>query len=74
MNKIPKELGGDRYLCNGNMVDINNAGNYNSGVKVKMSKFWRFKTVKNKIDEEKMKAQKMCFFKWRNCGRKLVQR
>lgn len=31
MNKIPKELGGDRYLCNGNMVDINNAGNYNSG-------------------------------------------
>jgi len=31
MNKIPKELGGDRYLCNGNMIDINNAGNYNSG-------------------------------------------
>ena len=31
MNKIPKELGGDRYLCNGNMVDINNDGNYNSG-------------------------------------------
>ena len=31
MNKLPKELGGDRYLCNGNMVDINNAGNYNSG-------------------------------------------
>ena len=31
MNKIPKGLGGDRYLCNGNMVDINNAGNYNSG-------------------------------------------
>lgn len=48
MNKIPKGLGGDRYLCNGNMVDINNAGNYNSGVKVKMSKFWRFKTVKTK--------------------------
>ena len=27
MNKIPAEEGGDRYLCNGNMVDIKNAGN-----------------------------------------------
>ena len=26
MNKIPTELGGDRYLCNGNMVDLTNAG------------------------------------------------
>ena len=26
MNKIPAELGGDRYLCNGNMVDLTNAG------------------------------------------------
>lgn len=26
MNKIPAEDGGDRYLCNGNMVDIGNAG------------------------------------------------
>lgn len=28
MNKIPAELGGDRYLCNGNMVDLTNAGNF----------------------------------------------
>ena len=26
MNKIPAELGGDRYLCNGNMVDLTDAG------------------------------------------------
>ena len=26
MNKIPAELGGDRYICNGNMVDLTNAG------------------------------------------------
>ena len=26
MNKIPAELGGDRYLCNGNMVDLTNTG------------------------------------------------
>ena len=28
MNKIPAEEGGDRYLCNGNMIDIRNAGNF----------------------------------------------
>ena len=28
MNKIPAELGGDRYLCNGNMVDLTSAGNF----------------------------------------------
>ncbi len=27
MDLIPAELGGDRYLCNGNMVDIGQAGN-----------------------------------------------
>lgn len=26
LNKIPTEEGGDRYLCNGNMIDIKNAG------------------------------------------------
>ena len=26
MNLIPEELGGNRYLCNGNMVDIGSAG------------------------------------------------
>ena len=29
LNRIPAEEGGDRYLCNGNMVDIQNAGNWN---------------------------------------------
>ena len=29
MNLIPDELGGNRYMCNGNMVDIGNAGNWN---------------------------------------------
>lgn len=28
MNRIPAEEGGDRYLCNGNMVDIKSAGNF----------------------------------------------
>jgi len=28
MNRIPKDLGGDRYLCNGNMVDLANAGSW----------------------------------------------
>ena len=26
LNRIPAELGGDRYLCNGNMIDIGSAG------------------------------------------------
>jgi len=26
MNKLPKGMGGDRYLCNGNMVDLSQAG------------------------------------------------
>ena len=26
MDLIPDELGGDRYLCNGNMIDIGSAG------------------------------------------------
>lgn len=26
MNRIPEELGGNRYLCNGNMIDIGSAG------------------------------------------------
>ena len=29
LNRIPAEEGGDRYLCNGNMVDIQSAGNWN---------------------------------------------
>jgi len=29
MNLIPDELGGNRYMCNGNMVDIGSAGNWN---------------------------------------------
>lgn len=29
LNRIPDDLGGNRYLCNGNMVDIKNAGNWN---------------------------------------------
>ncbi|MCD8215464.1 MAG: phage portal protein [Clostridiales bacterium] len=29
MDLIPDELGGNRYLCNGNMVDIGSAGNWN---------------------------------------------
>lgn len=29
MDMIPAELGGDRYLCNGNMVDIGSAGRSN---------------------------------------------
>ena len=28
LNRIPAEEGGDRYLCNGNMVDIKNAGHF----------------------------------------------
>lgn len=28
MNKLPEGAGGDRYLCNGNMVDLVNAGNF----------------------------------------------
>jgi HK97 family phage portal protein len=28
MNKLPEGAGGDRYLCNGNMVDLNSAGNW----------------------------------------------
>ena len=30
LNRIPAEEGGDRYLCNGNMVDIQNAGSWNN--------------------------------------------
>jgi len=30
MDKIPDELGGNRYLCNGNMVDIGSAGRWNN--------------------------------------------
>ncbi len=30
MDLIPDELGGNRYLCNGNMVDIANAGRWNA--------------------------------------------
>ena len=26
MDLIPDELGGNRYLCNGNMIDIGSAG------------------------------------------------
>ena len=26
MNKLPKGMGGDRYLCNGHMVDLSQAG------------------------------------------------
>ncbi len=29
MDLIPEKLGGNRYLCNGNMVDIGNAGRWN---------------------------------------------
>ena len=32
-----------------------------AGVKVKMSKFWRFKTVKNKIDEENESTENVLF-------------
>ena len=28
MNKLPEGLGGDRYLCNGNMVDLSQAGGW----------------------------------------------
>lgn len=28
MDLIPDELGGNRYMCNGNMVDIGSAGNW----------------------------------------------
>ena len=28
MNKLPKGMGGDRYLCNGNMVDLMQAGKF----------------------------------------------
>ena len=28
MNKLPVGMGGDRYLCNGNMVDLAHAGNW----------------------------------------------
>ena len=30
MDKIPDKLGGNRYLCNGNMVDIGSAGRWNN--------------------------------------------
>lgn len=30
MDLIPDELGGNRYMCNGNMVDIGRAGNWSS--------------------------------------------
>jgi len=30
MNLIPDELGGNRYLINGNMIDINSAGNWST--------------------------------------------
>ena len=30
MDKIPDALGGNRYLCNGNMVDIGSAGRWNN--------------------------------------------
>lgn len=30
LNRIPAEEGGDRYLCNGNMVDIQNAGTWSN--------------------------------------------
>lgn len=33
MDLIPSELGGDRYMCNGNMVDIGNAGDRNEKYK-----------------------------------------
>ena len=29
MDRIPEELGGDRYLCNGNMTPLERAGNWN---------------------------------------------
>lgn len=28
MDLIPDELGGNRYMCNGNMVDIGSAGSW----------------------------------------------
>ena len=28
LNRIPEEEGGDRYLCNGNMIDIKDAGTW----------------------------------------------
>ena len=28
MNKLPKGMGGDRFLCNGNMVDLMQAGKF----------------------------------------------
>ena len=28
MNKLPKGMGGDRYLCNGNFVDLAHAGSW----------------------------------------------
>ena len=28
MNKLPKGMGGDRFLCNGNMVDLTQAGSF----------------------------------------------
>lgn len=30
LNRIPAEEGGDRYLCNGNMIDIQNAGTWSN--------------------------------------------
>ena len=30
LNRIPEEEGGDRYLCNGNMIDIQNAGTWSN--------------------------------------------
>ena len=29
MNRIPAEQGGDDYLCNGNMTELGDAGNWN---------------------------------------------
>ena len=28
MDLLPNELGGNRYMCNGNMIDIGSAGNW----------------------------------------------
>lgn len=29
MNLIPDELGGNKFMCNGNMTDLASAGNWN---------------------------------------------
>ena len=33
MNPIPDEKGGNRYMCNGNMIDIGSVGKQNGGTK-----------------------------------------